>query len=87
MGQSSQQVDTLSSFHTLIDILRKANDIMQNMVNYQVMTLAPAQMQGSYFEEVFESIRAQVTNKRLKLQLENEEFGLEWKDWRRNEQS
>ena len=66
MYQSKQHVDMLSSLKTLEKGLMKVNDIMQNMVNHQVMALAPAKMQASYFEEVFESIRAQATNKRLK---------------------
>jgi hypothetical protein len=67
---------------TLKQGLMKANKIMESMVNHQVMSLAPPAMRDSYFEEVFESIKAQATIKRLKLQLENEK--LRWKDLRRN---
>ena len=56
--------------------LTKANNIMQTMANHQVMSMTPQDVRDHYFEEAFDLINVQARNKRLCLQVENEELAL-----------
>ncbi len=64
------------SLKTIEEGLSKANDVMQTLANHQVMALAPPDVCEQYFGEVFDYIQAQARNKRLRLQMENEEMAL-----------
>ncbi len=44
--------------------LVKANDIMQTMANSQVMLMAPPEILGHYFSDIFDLINKQSRNKK-----------------------
>ena len=66
--------------------MSQANDIMQSMANHQVMAMAPPEIRDQYFSEVFDLINAQARNKRLRLQMENEELALRMAKLRREKE-
>ena len=72
MGVMPQRSE--GSLKHLEEGLQKANDIMQTMANHQVMAMAPPNIREQYFSEVFDLINAQARNKRLRLEMENEEI-------------
>ena len=74
--QTPQSVN-YPAMNTLEEGFSKANDIMQTMVYYQVVSMAPQDIRDCYFAEVFDLINVQARNRRLCLQVENEEL-LHW---------
>jgi hypothetical protein len=73
------RVDNSSSMQNIEEGLAKANHIMQTMANHQVMAMAPQEIKYRYFAEVFDIINEQSRNKKLCLQLENEEMAMHMK--------
>lgn len=61
---------------TLEGGLSKANDILQTMANHQVMSMAPQDIREHYFVKVSDLINVQARNRRLTLEVENEELSL-----------
>lgn len=51
------------------DVIKKANETMESLVNYQLMMIAPSPVKEKYFNDVFSSIAAAALTKRLKLEL------------------
>ena len=74
IATETTRVDNSSSMKNIEEGLAKANDIMQTMANHQVMAMAPQEIKDRYFSEVFDIINEQSRNKKLRLQLENEEM-------------
>lgn len=69
-----QPMDPGPSLKTIQEGMSQANEIMQSMANHQVMAMAPPEIREQYFSEVFDLMNAQARNKRLRLQMENEEL-------------
>lgn len=75
----ASQGSSVTSLKTIEEGLSRANDVMQTMANHQVMAMAPPPIREQYFQEVFDLIQAQARNKRLRLEMENEELALKTK--------
>jgi len=74
IAPGTMQVLTSSLMKNIEEGLAKANEIMQTMANHQVMSMTPLEIKDRYFSEVFDLINMQSRNKRLHLQMENEEI-------------
>eukprot|EP00804_Cyclotella_cryptica_P029500 CCRYP_011285-RA/>CCRYP_011285-RA protein AED:0.41 eAED:0.41 QI:0/-1/0/1/-1/1/1/0/94 len=67
----------MSDMHqTIQQCLATANEQLKSLMHHQIMTHAPSTVRKKYFEDLYCTMAMEMTNKRRRLELEEEELAI-----------